>query len=169
MTARSSAIGRLAAVTDPTYRFDAVDEVREGLGGIPPVGWAMVTEALGDSAPRHYCNDCNQTRERAKATWDSSKLGPEAGRFVRDLLQERRKQEQSWGNDHDDRHTGSEWVWLLSLYLGRLSQGIVSTSVDDVQVNLVKIASLCMAAYEASVRNHERGASDGSAQQDQRA
>jgi hypothetical protein len=60
---------------------------------------------------------------------------------------ERRAQDGQWGGAaHDDLHSNSEWIALVSKQLGQASAG---TSKASARTAFIKAAALCCAAIES--------------------
>jgi hypothetical protein len=73
--------------------------------------------------------------------------------FVEALRNERMHQATSWGDRHDDKHSPNDWVAILARFVGKFGDAIENG--HDPREELVEIAAVAMAAYEAYCRGEE--------------
>ena len=66
--------------------------------------------------------------------------------FFEEMTKEREYQIQKWGNEFDAKNTPNDWVCYIAKYLGQAVTLPWNASVF--QTALIKVATLCMAAYE---------------------
>lgn len=72
------------------------------------------------------------------------------------IVKERMYQDEQWGTEFDDKNTINDWVTYINLYASRATEMNRETRVLDlynVKKNLLKAATLCVAALEAIERN----------------
>jgi hypothetical protein len=72
------------------------------------------------------------------------------------VADERSRQREKWGNEHDDNeHTPEDWNWLISRYNGRALNGD-----EDFQHLMIQVAALAVAAFESYDRKEREAAED---------
>ncbi|MCK5615822.1 hypothetical protein KAR91_78890 [Candidatus Pacearchaeota archaeon] len=71
------------------------------------------------------------------------------------IFSERNRQQQLWGNDFDDKNTANDWVAYIGNYvnLAAYSGREAKYTPARFRENLIKAATLCIAAIEAVDRN----------------
>lgn len=71
------------------------------------------------------------------------------------IEKERQRQVKLWGDDFDDKNTANDWVAYIGNYvnLGAYSGREAKYTPARFRENLVKAATLCIAAIEAIDRN----------------
>lgn len=76
------------------------------------------------------------------------------------IHEERKKQDQMWGDTHDEDHLDIEWVDILDDLVkkakAQVGQGHYSNANDAFQAALVKIAATSVAAIEGRQRSVEK-------------
>lgn len=86
---------------------------------------------------------------------------PLAGRIrgeeMREILEERTRQNQQWGGaDHDDTHTPGDWCEYITKQLEPLEALVCApasvTEANMVRRQLIKVAALALAALESGAR-----------------
>ena len=66
------------------------------------------------------------------------------------ILGERRDQDRTWGGpENDDKHTGFDWVALITKQLGRAVDGAFVGDAPDYVFAMVRVAALAVAAIES--------------------
>lgn len=103
----------------------------------------------------------------------SSRLSGTKG-VVLDLFAERDRQDAQWGGpDHDDTHTGSDWLIYIEHQRATAYQETLSDDGDSIvdpegyRQRMVKIAALAFAAIESLDRSHPRPAPGGEVEPDE--
>jgi hypothetical protein len=66
------------------------------------------------------------------------------------MVEERLYQVDKWGDKIDKNNTANDWVAFIAQYLGKAVT--LPWNKDTFQTMLVKVATLCAAAYEWSER-----------------
>lgn len=71
------------------------------------------------------------------------------------VKQERERQEKLWGNKFDDKNTANDWVAFVIHYLGYGSYSGRKElyNPEKFKKNLIKAATICIAAADAIDRN----------------
>lgn len=64
------------------------------------------------------------------------------------VLNERNRQRTLYSNQHDRDHDGSQWVALLSMYVGKLAQAEFGGGPREFEKRAIQLAALAMAAVE---------------------
>lgn len=62
---------------------------------------------------------------------------------------ERHRQRTEWGDDHDAEHAPGDWTRFVVRHLGRAEQAIEDDKPDDYRRQMVRVATLAVAAIEA--------------------
>ncbi len=78
--------------------------------------------------------------------------------IFRDIDRERSLQDARWGGPaHDDQHTVSDWIALLTRHAGlAASDGIQAPDLERYRRQLVRVAAWAVAAMEALDRQAQR-------------
>lgn len=66
--------------------------------------------------------------------------------FYDKVVEERLYQINRWGNDFDSKNTPNDWVAYIAKYLGQVVT--MPWNKETFKKQLVKVATLCAAAYE---------------------
>jgi len=70
--------------------------------------------------------------------------------ILRDITKERRDQDRTWGGpENDDKHTGFDWVALITKQLGRAVDEAFVGNAPDYVFAMVRVAALAVAAIES--------------------
>jgi hypothetical protein len=70
------------------------------------------------------------------------------------ILTERNRQRDRWGDAHDRGHTGAEWIALLTERIGKVAAAEMSHGGGprDYERRLIQLAAVAMAALEHEQR-----------------
>lgn len=78
----------------------------------------------------------------------------EAGRFdpqfLYELRQERDRQIQRWGDDHDRAHNRYDWTVFLTKFMGRAASAAMEGNDGEFERLMVKVAAVAAAARRAN-------------------
>lgn len=70
--------------------------------------------------------------------------------IITDILDERKDQDRTWGGAaHDDKHSGFDWVALITKQQGRAVDGANDGDVIEFCTAMVRTAALAVAAIES--------------------
>lgn len=72
--------------------------------------------------------------------------------LYRTLDEEREYQDKKWGTGFDDKNTPNDWVTYITQYASSRG-GALKLNKDEFKHAMVKVASLAIAAIEATERN----------------
>lgn len=73
--------------------------------------------------------------------------------YLSKVSDERQKQQQQWGDIHDDDHSPLEWAGLIVEYLGEYAkEGNKYGNDKRMLLALIKVGALAMSAYDAAER-----------------
>ena len=74
---------------------------------------------------------------------------------IEKVKQERERQQKLWGNEFDDKNTANDWVSFVIHYLGMGSYSGRGKNYapQKFKENLIKAATICVAAADAIDRN----------------
>ena len=72
-----------------------------------------------------------------------------------DILKERERQQELWGNDFDDLNTANDWVAYICRYVseGAYNGREKNYTVERFREHLIKAMAICCAAIETIDRN----------------
>jgi hypothetical protein len=71
-----------------------------------------------------------------------------------EIKTERKRQEQLWGTSFDDKNTPNDWATYMCHYAtSAATQGTGKFDLEKYRSNLIKTATLAIAALEALKRN----------------
>lgn len=72
-----------------------------------------------------------------------------------EIVDERQRQHNLWGNDFDDKNTANDWVAYICRYVseGAYDGRKAQYTSERFRKHLVKAATICVAAIEAIDRN----------------
>ena len=80
---------------------------------------------------------------------------------------ERMLQLLKWGNDHDDEHTIYDWVAILTMYSGNVAWAAwPNVDIKKIRGELLKVATIAVAALEAIDRAIVKGTIPGRGEPD---
>ncbi len=83
---------------------------------------------------------------------------PKTQAILSEVGEERARQDAEWGRDHDDGHTQSDWVALLTRHAGlAVNDGVTTEDADRYRRQLVRVAALAVAAVESLDRKRRAG------------
>ena len=96
--------------------------------------------------PDNSCNPQSLQQKLAGAILDSETLTG----ILLDIVQERCDQDRTWGGPAtDDKHTGFDWVALVTQQLGRAVDGAFYGDAPEYCVAMVRAAALAVAAIQS--------------------
>ncbi len=73
--------------------------------------------------------------------------------FLIKLLDERDRQDERWGLEHDNKHINEDWLDFIECQINKIEYFPYSN--EEFRERMVKIAALAMAAYQSNLRKNE--------------
>lgn len=79
-----------------------------------------------------------------------------AANALREVLFERKYQLRRWSTEHDKGHIPSEWIAILSVYIGKaaMETPLYGRTAAGFRKRVVQIAAICLAILESMESNN---------------